>query len=216
MPASSSLILALDIGTSSTRTALFDSTGQRLIPTTAQETYPLITSADGAAELDPQAVLLALRKCLEQTFATYRNDAKLRGRTVAGIGVSCFWHSLIGTDSRGTPLTPIITWADARCRTDAAELREEFSEKTIHGRTGCMLRASFWPAKLAWLRRSQPQLFKKVRRWMSPAEWLQLARVMRTVRLEWRRAPGFSVRQNSSGIRRSSRTSELLLKACCP
>lgn len=174
MPASSSLILALDIGTSSTRTALFDSTGQRIIPTTAQETYPLITSADGAAELDPQVVLAALYKCLEQTFAVYRNDVRLRGRAVAGIGVSCFWHSLIGTDSQGIPLTPIITWADARGRVDAATLRETFSEKTIHGRTGCMLRASFWPAKLAWLRRSHPELFKKVRRWMSPAEWIQL------------------------------------------
>ena len=35
-------------------------------------------------------------------------------------------------------------------------------------------RASFWPAKLVWLRRTQPRLFAKVRRWMSPAEWLQL------------------------------------------
>lgn len=175
MPAPSSLILALDIGTSSTRTALFDSTGQRVIASTAQQTYPLLTSADGAAELDPQAVLAAVRGCLEKTFSVYRNDAGLEGRPIAGIGVSCFWHSLIGTDSRGEPLTPIITWADSRCRTDAAALRDEFSERTIHARTGCMLRASFWPAKLCWLRREQPQVFKNVRRWMSPAEWIQLA-----------------------------------------
>ncbi|RYD71442.1 MAG: hypothetical protein EOP84_24880, partial [Verrucomicrobiaceae bacterium] len=139
-----------------------------------QETYPLITSADGAAELDPQVVLLALNRCLEQTFATYRNDPQLRGRRIEGIGVSCFWHSLIGTDAVGAPLTPIITWADARGRADVAAMREEFSEKTVHARTGCMLRASFWPAKLAWLKRTQPLLFKQVKRWMSPAEWIQL------------------------------------------
>jgi gluconokinase len=35
-----------------------------------------------------------------------------------------------------------------------------------------MLRASFWPARLAWLRRTQPRLFRRVVRWVSPAEWI--------------------------------------------
>ena len=35
-----------------------------------------------------------------------------------------------------------------------------------------MLRASFWPAKLRWLRRTDPALFRKVRRWVSPADWI--------------------------------------------
>jgi gluconokinase len=171
---SSSLILALDIGTSSTRTALFDRNGQRLISTTAQQTYPLHTSSDGAAELDPKDLLSATRLCLEKTFAVYRNDPSLKGRSIAGIGASCFWHSLIGTDAQGRPLTPVITWADSRGRPDIAALREEMPEKKVHAKTGCMLRASFWPSKLLWLRRAQPGLFRSVRRWMSPAEWLQL------------------------------------------
>ncbi len=173
MASSSPLILTLDIGTSSARSSLFDGEGHRLLRTTAQQTYPLISSNDGAAELEPSTLLEAVLHCLETTFGHYRSDAKLRGRPIIGIGVSCFWHSMIGVDAAGKPLTRIITWADARCREDAAALREEFSEKTIHARTGCMLRASFWPAKLAWLKRTQPKLFKRVRRWLSPAEWLQ-------------------------------------------
>ena len=165
---SDSLILALDVGTSSTRTALFDAGAHRIDGTTAQESYPLITSGEGAAEIEPAVLLRAVRRCLAQTMAT------ARGRRIAGIGASCFWHSLIGTDAAGKPLTRIITWADARCRADAAKLRARFSEKQTHARTGCMLRASFWPAKLAWLRRTQPRIFAKVRQWMSPAEWLQL------------------------------------------
>ena len=165
---SDSLILALDVGTSSTRTALFDAGAHRIDGTTAQESYPLITSGEGAAEIEPAVLLRAVRRCLAQTMA------KVRGRRIAGIGASCFWHSLIGTDAAGKPLTRIITWADARCRADAAKLRARFSEKQTHARTGCMLRASFWPAKLAWLRRTQPRIFAKVRQWMSPAEWLQL------------------------------------------
>jgi gluconokinase len=51
-------------------------------------------------------------------------------------------------------------------------LRNEYDERKIHARTGCMLRASFWPAKLRWLRRTQERLFKRVVRWVSPAEWI--------------------------------------------
>jgi gluconokinase len=36
-----------------------------------------------------------------------------------------------------------------------------------------MVRASFWPAKLFWLRRTQPALFRRVARWVSPAEWIE-------------------------------------------
>ncbi len=170
----SALILALDIGTSSTRTALFDETAQRLVETTAQQSYALITSSSGEAELDPAVLLSAVRLCLEETLQTYRDDAQLRGRKIIGVGVSCFWHSLIGCNASGEPLTNIITWADSRCREDAADLREKLSEKKIHASTGCMLRASFWPAKLTWLRRTQRKLFQQVAQWMSPAEWLQL------------------------------------------
>jgi gluconokinase len=162
------LILALDIGTSSTRTALFDAHAQRLDGSTAQQSYPLLLSIEGAAELEPGVLLGAVRACLAETLA------HLRGRQIAGVGVSCFWHSLVGTDAAGHARTQIIAWADARCRADAAELREIFDEADVHARTGCMLRASFWPAKLAWLRRTQPRLFRRVEQWMSPAEWLQL------------------------------------------
>ena len=168
-----SLLLALDIGTSSCRTALFDETGKRVLESTAQKTYPLWTTPDGGAEIDPPLLLEAVRHCLSQTLAHARSSRALRGGKIRGIGVSCFWHSLVGTTSGGDPLTKIITWADARCRPDAARLRETFSEKAVHSRTGCMLRSSFWPAKLLWLRRTQAPLFRKVKRWMSPAEWLQ-------------------------------------------
>lgn len=167
------LILALDIGTSSTRTALFDANATRLAGTTAQQGYPLITSADGGAELDPQVLLAAVKGCLAETMRAYRADERLQGQAIAGIGVSCFWHSLIGCDAKGRPLTNVITWADARCRGDAARLREEHSEAKLHATTGCMVRASFWPAKMAWIRRTQRKLFTRVAQWMSPAEWLQ-------------------------------------------
>ena len=171
---SNSLVLALDIGTSSTRCALFDAQANRIEGTTAQQAYPLLTSADGAAEIEPAELLRAVTQCMEETLQAYRSHKALRGRKLVGVGVSCFWHSLVGCDAMGHPLTRIVTWADSRCRSDAAALRETVSERESHALTGCMLRASFWPAKLRWLRRTQKKVFGRVQQWMSPAEWLQL------------------------------------------
>ncbi len=161
-------VLSLDIGTSSVRAALFDHKGQRVEGTLVQKSYPLTTGGDGQATLDPGELLGRAHLCLRGALRA----APSTGRWIGG-GVTCYWHSLLGVDAVGEPLTPIFTWADSRCRPDAALLREEFDERTIHTETGCMLRASFWPAKLRWLRRTEAKLFRRVSYWMSPAEWVQ-------------------------------------------
>jgi len=158
-------VLALDIGTSSVRAALFDARGKRVPGTLAQRQNTLKTAQDGTAELDPLELLREVKACMKEAASGWLH--------ISGIGVSCFWHSMLGTDAKGNPLTPIYTWADSRCRTDAARLREELSEEDVHAETGCMLRSSFWPAKLRWIKRTDRSRFRKVRYWMSPGEWLQ-------------------------------------------
>ena len=152
-------VLAIDIGTSSVRTALFDLSGHRQISSTAQQTYRIRYTADGGAELDPQTLRAATYRCIRQTLTRRRGS-------IQAVGTACFWHSLLGTDSTGQPLTPIYTWADARCRPQARQLRVEHSERRYHAQTGCMLRTTYWPAKLRWL--------KKIRaaHWLAPADWL--------------------------------------------
>ncbi len=159
------VVLAIDIGTSSVRTALFDQKGRRLPRTNSHQVYRVRHFAGHGAELEAKVLLRAARKCLRQTRG-------LTKRPIASVGGSGFWHSLLGLDRAGRPLTPIFTWADARGVEDAARLREKFDERAIQQRTGCMLRASFWPAKLLWLRRTRPALFRRVARWVSPAEWI--------------------------------------------
>jgi gluconokinase len=162
----------MDIGSSSTRSALFDEAGRVLPETHASREYAVAYSSDGGAELSPALLHRAAAGCLRTTLQARRASPSLRKIPIAGFGASAFWHSLLGLDRKGRPITPVYTWADSRCTRDAALLRQEFDERKIHARTGCMLRASFWPAKLRWLRRTQGHLFKRVARWTSPAEWI--------------------------------------------
>lgn len=167
-----SLILAFDIGTSSLRTALFDNSVKRVPGSLAQQKYHLRLSQDGTAELSPAVFKRAAVGCLTQTLNFHRKHWKPGTAPITAVGISCFCHSLMGTDEKGKALTPIYTWADSRCREEAEWLRDNFSEEKIHERTGCMLRTSFWPAKLLWLRKSMGKAFLNVPRWMSPSEWL--------------------------------------------
>jgi gluconokinase len=152
-------VLALDIGSSSSRAALFDGCAERATPIAAR-TYAVRYSDDGAAELDP----VILRKAVGAVHSRFERPDVI---------ASCaFWHGLLGIDDNLQPLTPIYTWGDSRSRLDAAQLRAEFAENDVLQRTGCVLRFAFWPAKLRWLRRTNRRLFKRVRFWVSPSDWL--------------------------------------------
>lgn len=164
-PRAEFIVLAFDIGSSSTRAGLFDDRGRLVPATSTRAEYNIRYTSTGGAELSPERLRVAVRRCMRQ--AQSRAEAPVRAITGCA-----FWHSLLGLDRRGEPTTPIFTWADSRSAPDAARLREQISEREIQLRTGCMLRAPFWPAKLRWLQRTQPALFRRTKRWVSPAQWL--------------------------------------------
>ncbi len=161
----SARLLAIDIGSSSLRTALFTESGTRIMPSTAARKYSVRYTPDGGAELSPDELLRAARACVNKTRRFQKKPI------IAACG-SGFWHSLLGLDHKRRPITPIFTWADSRSTTDAVQLRRELSEREIQEQTGCMLRAPFWPAKLRWLRRTDGALFRRVSFWVSPASWI--------------------------------------------
>ena len=164
------LVLALDIGTSSLRAALFDTAARRFEKATAQETYTLRVGSDGAAELSIHDLEQAALRAIDKALQVRRRTRALKDRPIAAVSASCFWHSLLGYDAKRKKPTPIFTWEDARCRDDARQLRREMREAAYHQRTGCMLRTPHWPAKLRWLRRTKQSA--GITRWMSPADWI--------------------------------------------
>ncbi len=164
------LVLALDLGSSSVRTALFGTDGRRLLPSTASGKYSIAYSAAGGAELLPSVVLREARRCLGRTL---RWQAQSAGRSeIVAVAGSGFWHGLMALDLERKPITPIYTWADSRSTEEAAALRQRWEESEIQRRTGCMIRAPYWPAKLRWLRRASPALYARAAYWLSPPAWI--------------------------------------------
>ena len=164
------LILALDIGTSSVRAALYDAAGDVLPATMVKNERLLAATEDGGAEIDALEGLKQIEKAIDDVL---EKSARVKGE-IAYVAASSFWHSLVGVDAQGKPTTKVFGWADTRSRAFVADLRKKFDETAVHNRTGARFHSSFWTAKLLWLRRDFPKIFEKTSRWLSFSDFVAL------------------------------------------
>jgi gluconokinase len=98
-------------------------------------------------------------------------------RTVCGgeepDGTSCFGHSLIAVDADRRALTPILGWRDTRSADAAEWLRRRLDPEAVHARTGAYLHPSYWPAKLAWLAQTEPELYRDAAHFVSFSDFVR-------------------------------------------
>src|SRR5207247_1217603 len=145
-------ILALDVGTSSTRALLFDANGAEVPGILAQESYELTLSNDGEVSVDADKLVAAVASTIDKALKA----AGPLTFSIGAVATDTFWHSLVGVDTDGRPVTHVITWEDTRPRQAAAELSAQLDRRAVHERTGARLHASYWPAKLRFLAKTQP------------------------------------------------------------
>ena len=161
-----SLVVALDIGTSSVRAIAFDAQGRK-VGQEAQIPYSQTTLPDGGVEVGADFLLGLLGQCLDQLLPNLKQP-------IEAVAISCFWHSLLAVDDDGAPQTAVISWADNRAAAWISTLRRVMNEDECHARLGCVFHTSYWPAKLLWLRDARPELFKSPLKWMGFGEYLGL------------------------------------------
>jgi gluconokinase len=155
-------VLALDIGTSSCRATRFTRDGRARSGASRVRYHPVVTP-DGGATLDPEALVAAVIRAI---------DGLRLDRPITAVGLATFWHSLLGIGRDGRPVTPLLLWMDHRSDRDAELLRASLDPVRVQARTGCFLHSSYWPAKLHWLRRAQPEMFAAAARWLSFGDYL--------------------------------------------
>lgn len=159
-------VLAVDIGSSSVRAALYDRSGGHVEGTEVKLDYDLEYTQDGGATKDADEILDLVARAIDGALSESGNEP------ISGVAASTFWHSLLGLDAAGRPTTQILTWADRRSAAEAADLRKRLDEPAVHARTGCVLHSSYLPAKLLWLHRNHPEQYSPTERWLSMGEYL--------------------------------------------
>ena len=159
-------VLAIDIGTSSVRAILFDRTA-RIASPAFQKTYDMETTSDGGAWIDADRLAEVVGSVLDAFCAAGGHPA------IGGVAMTTFWHNVAGV-AGDRAVTPLISWADTRPGTVVSELGKRLDASSTHKRTGCVLHASYLPAKICWFARNDPGRFARVERWMSIGEYLFL------------------------------------------
>jgi len=165
-PADAPVVVAVDLGTTSTKTVAFDVHGTQVA--WANQGYPLLEPHPGYAVQDPDEVLGAVM----ETLATV--VAQVGAHRVAGISFSSAMHSLIGLSPDSRPITPVITWADTRARVQAERLRAAPGGLALHRRTGTPLHPMSPLPKLVWFREQEPKLHEQVAFWVSIKDYVLL------------------------------------------
>ncbi|MDE3181197.1 MAG: hypothetical protein KGM47_16255, partial [Acidobacteriota bacterium] len=164
------LVVTLDVGSSSVRTMLFDGQAREVEGLGAQFGYEIQSTSDGGMEVDA----LWLADLASKALSVLHSQMQARNLRASAVGCCTFWHNVLGVGGDATPVTPVLHPFDTRAAAAAAELGRRVDGPAQHSRTGCVLHASYLPAKLLWLSTANPQVFNSARQWMSFGEFLYL------------------------------------------
>ncbi len=159
------MFLGLDLGTSSLKALLVDS-GQRVVASTAA---PLTVQrpAPGHSEQDPEAWWQALLTAMQALRAERPRELA----AVQAIGLAGQMHGAVLLDAAGAVLRPCILWDDTRATAECLELERAFP--ALHETTGNLAMPGFTAPKLLWVRRHEPDVFRRTARVLLPKAWLR-------------------------------------------
>lgn len=144
-------MLAIDVGSSSVRAAVFDARARQRRGSVARAAYRSDSDEGGAVTVPLDRLTGALGDVLDQLVTVVGRDLD----RVEAAGLSVFLHSFTGVDARGRAVAPLRTWADTTAAAEAERLRGELDEAAIWQATGAPLHPSLWPARILALRASE-------------------------------------------------------------
>ena len=139
-------LLALDQGTSSSRSIVFDASGQAL--SMAQQELPQIYPQPGWVEHDPMVIWQTQLATAREALA----KAGLTARQVRAIGITNQRETTVVWNRRtGVPIHLAIVWQDRRAEPTCADLRGRGLAAMVQAKTGLVIDAYFSGTKLRWL-----------------------------------------------------------------
>jgi glycerol kinase len=151
-----SYILALDQGTTSSRSIVYDRAGQ--VVGVAQKEFPQIYPQPGWVEHDPEAIWSTQRDTARQVLET----TGVQAGQLAAIGITNQRETTVVWDREtGEPLYNAIVWQCRRTAPMCDRLRADGWAQPIRDRTGLVIDAYFSATKLAWLLDHVPGLRDK-------------------------------------------------------
>jgi xylulokinase len=160
-------LIGVDIGTSGTKSVLFDKTGREIASASVE--YPLYQPQNGWAEQDPadwwRAAASTIREILEK--------GRINPGDVKGVGLSGQMHGLVMLGAGGNVLRRSIIWCDGRTGEECCEITEHVGKERLIAITANPALTGFTAGKILWVRRHEPEIYEKCRHILLPKDYIR-------------------------------------------
>ncbi|MBO5649301.1 MAG: xylulokinase [Clostridia bacterium] len=159
--------VGIDIGTSGTKTVLFDEMGTPIASHTIE--YPLYQPKNGWAEQDPADWANA-------SFGTVKAVIEKSGvapADIAGVGLSGQMHGLVMLDRDNRVLRPSIIWCDQRTAKECEEITARVGADRLIAITANPALTGFTASKILWVRNNEPEVYSRCAHILLPKDYVR-------------------------------------------
>lgn len=154
-------ILAIDIGTTSTKGLLI--TSQGVVLASHQVAYPTHYPQPHFAEQNPEEIFDAVVSVMHAIAA--HNE-------ITVISFSAAMHSIMAVNEEGKPLSPLIIWADTRSIAQSQKLEDKGLRQILYEETGTPVHPMSPLCKLLWWKENQPEMLTRAHKLISIKEYV--------------------------------------------
>ena len=160
-------VLGIDLGTSGTKTVLFDQDGKGIRSATVE--YPMAQPQNGWAEQNPadwaNAAISTIRSVL--------SESGVNPEDVVSMGISGQMHGLVMLDEAGEVIRPSIIWCDQRTAKECEEITEKVGYDNLIRITANPALTGFTLSKLMWVRKHEPENYARCRHILLPKDYVR-------------------------------------------
>lgn len=162
-----SLFIGIDSGTQSTKAVVLDLETRKVVAE-ARAPHQLIEGLPvGHMEQHPSDWTAALDAVMAQVCV------QIDRSRVRGIGVSGQQHGFVPLDAEGNVIRPAKLWCDTSTTPECAILTKKLGgEKNILKKYGLLFLPGFTAPKILWLKRHEPENFRRLARVLLPHDYL--------------------------------------------
>jgi len=157
-------ILAIDIGTTNVKAAIFDERGKML--SLARVEVPIHSPVSGSAIQHLDELYNATMKSAKSAV----NIAKMA--KVDAVTFTAQMHGLGAIDNKGKELLPLVTYLDTRPAIAFEKLVENVDSYKLYENTGCPPLFIYPLTKFIWLNLTMPNVIKKAKWFVSAKDYI--------------------------------------------
>lgn len=159
-------MLAIDIGTSSCKVAVFDKGGELI--DSESNFYDVYYPRKGWAEQNPEEWWRAVCTSLQDIIARGRFDVS----EIKGVGIDGQSWSAIPVNKDGSVLANTPIWMDTRAKEITARLNKQLGGKKFFDISGNTLNPSYSLPKILWMKEQMPDVYKKTYKFLQSNSYI--------------------------------------------